>query len=154
GELRSGPRVHGTWRTDAFRKFEPGQNCRSSEGGRILVRFPAARRLHPLLYLWRGRDESRALRSAGSGIGTGGGVPHRIQRLPILSILPCRIRQHAHCRGNGRNSVLGWLAAAFSECSATRLPLSHSRGSLVYRQSDCLPLLLPVVPGKLAAISI
>jgi len=44
------------------------------------------------------RNQSHAFRSAGSRVGTGGGISHRVQRHEICDVLHGRVRQH----GDGR----------------------------------------------------
>ena len=62
-----------------------------------------------------GRDEPRALRSAGSRIGAGGRVPHGVQRLSLGALLPGRVRQHFRGIVGGGDTVLGRMAAALPE---------------------------------------
>ena len=54
----------------------------------------------------------RPVRSAGSRVGTGGGIPHRVQLDEIRDVLHGRVRQHADGRMPGHDNVSRRMARA------------------------------------------
>ena len=79
-----------------------------------------------LLRLGAGRDEPRALRPAGGGIGTRLRLQCRILVDDVRAFLPGRVRQHDPVVGAGRHAVPRRMAAA----------LRRSRRSLGFRASS------------------
>src|SRR5208283_1560787 len=67
-----------------------------------------------------GGNESRAVRPAGSRIGAGGRIPYRVQRLPLVPLLPGRVRQYLRSLLGCGDAVLGRLAAAVPERKLAR----------------------------------
>jgi NADH:ubiquinone oxidoreductase subunit H len=57
-------------------------------------------------------DEPHAFRSAGSGVGTGGWISHRIQRHEICDVFHGGVRQHGDGRVPGDAALFGRLARA------------------------------------------
>ena len=59
-------------------------------------------------------DQSRAVRSAGSGVGAGRGIPYRVQRIPLVAVLPGGIHGDAGSVVDCSDAVAGRMAAAVS----------------------------------------
>ena len=62
-----------------------------------------------------GRNQPRALRSAGSGVGAGGRIPYRVQRVPLVAVLPGRVFGDACGVVDCGHAVAGRLVAAISQ---------------------------------------
>ena len=80
-----------------------------------------------LLHRRPGRDQPRAVRSAGSGAGADRRLPHRIQRHAVRAVLPRRIREHDRRLVGGDDAVSRRLAAAVPERRGAALPRLSSR---------------------------
>jgi len=67
------------------------------------------------LHLCRGvncRNQSRALRSTGSGIGIGGGLHDGVQWIPLGALFPGRVHEHGCCGVDCYDAISGRVAAA------------------------------------------
>ena len=84
---------------DRHRHAEHDRHCGSAERAADLVHLqvlPAGtHRVRGVRHRHGRGNQSRALRSAGSGVGTGRRLPHRVQRLPLVAVLPGGIRGDA-----------------------------------------------------------
>ena len=87
---------------------------RAGAGGRRrLVHFRGAGGIFHLSGGFHRGNQPRAFRHAGSGIGTGGRLHDRIQRLPLGALLPGRVHQHDRGGVDRHDALSGRLAAAF-----------------------------------------
>src|SRR5439155_11208468 len=99
-----------------------------------------------------GRDQPRAVRSAGGGAGADRRVPHRVQRHAVRALLPRRIREH-DCRLLGRDdAVPRRLAAAVSEHAGAPLPVRASELDVVLREVLRVPVSLHLDPRNAPAL--
>ena len=93
---------------------------RAQESAAGLVRVRPAGRVRDFLHRRPGRDQPRAVRSAGGGAGADRRLSHRVQRHAVRAVLPRRIREH-DCRVvGGDDAVPGRVAAAVSERRGAR----------------------------------
>ena len=85
-----------------------------------------------------GGNQSRAVRSAGSRIGTGRRLPHRVQRLPLGALFPGRVRQYFRGVERRGDAVLGRLAASLPEREWLETPLNYGTPVLLFVGSGLL----------------
>ncbi len=129
GELRSGAGVRAGFRRDGGGHAQPARHRQGPTRPRRVVRLRQLL-LHDcsvrgVPHRGHGRNQPRAVRPAGSRIGAGGRLPHRVQRFPLCALFPRRVRQHLRGGVGGRDAVLGRLAAALPQrglagCAAQR----------------------------------
>src|SRR6516162_9204516 len=60
-------------------------------------------------------NEPRAIRSAGSRVGVGRRLSHRVQRLPLVAVLPGGVRGYARSLVDRSDPVARWMATALPE---------------------------------------
>jgi NADH-quinone oxidoreductase subunit H len=66
------------------------------------------------------------VRSAGSRIGAGGRIPHRVQRLPLGALLPGGIREHLRGVVGGGDALWGGWLRPFPNVAWLEIPGQHA----------------------------